>query len=352
MHRKRFLNGFTLVELLVVIGIIAVLISILLPALNRAREQANLVQCSSNLRQIGMMLGEYSAENKGYFPYGEVQANPNGRTYPPPAYQDPRTYAGALASCWWYWPDTLTLMTSNRTMSTIVTGGTKQNYVMNAYQYLDVFHDTDVPSMPLVGPQVTHFGVCHYCANCRVLANGMMADPAANPVLYPQSYAHQCYALRTASSIKLGAQVMMVWCAATDVADGATDRGADPMPYALDESQDDWGHGFSNPPAIPASFGSPSNLSNLISLGNDGGPCSASPGGVTLAQLKSQNMDYWNAASWDNTADMRFRHMDNTMANALFVDGHVESSLIGSVRALDICLNPINHFDNNYYTQH
>ena len=64
-------RGFTLVELLVVIGVIAVLISILLPALNKARIAAKRMACLSNLRQIGVGFALYESENKGFIPSGK-----------------------------------------------------------------------------------------------------------------------------------------------------------------------------------------------------------------------------------------------------------------------------------------
>lgn len=66
MHRRR---AFTLVELLVVIGIIAVLIAILLPALSRAKEQANRTACASNLKQLATAVIMYAQDSRDFMPY-------------------------------------------------------------------------------------------------------------------------------------------------------------------------------------------------------------------------------------------------------------------------------------------
>lgn len=79
MRRRR---GFTLVELLVVIGIIAVLIAILMPALNRARQQALTVKCASNLHNMGIAMTMYTQQYGAYPGHASVVAGQTAAIWP------------------------------------------------------------------------------------------------------------------------------------------------------------------------------------------------------------------------------------------------------------------------------
>jgi prepilin-type N-terminal cleavage/methylation domain-containing protein/prepilin-type processing-associated H-X9-DG protein len=311
-------GGFTLVELLVVIGIIALLLAVLLPALNKARQQANLLYCQANLRSIGQMVQIYVVENQGYGP-----AVWDGIQY--------TTYA-----------DTLTLLNNKTPPPTQFPKQPTTAVQFEPIRDSAVFHDVDVAE------EGWYDHATAYIANAR--AFGLANENTTTQQLWDpyNGRGWNGYQMRHFSSIKRSAEVMVVWCGACNIGQGVNYGCEEVFPGILDNYHATNNHGFCYPTPASTSFPA-SDYDNPISLGDPSwltgsAASSLNPSQVTKSYLNGANNDYsnsvWNGPDGYAACQMRFRHMGNTAANFLFADFHVESRTIGTVVAKDICMNP------------
>jgi len=297
-------QAFTLVELLVVIGIISVLISILLPSLNRARQAANLVDCQARLRQMGQALQIYTVNSKGLLPWGAIQHTA--------AWTDNTLPNASMRQEYWFWEFTLSeIMDKN---------------ILGSDGLVDrlsgVFKDQDT----IDAPQGTRW-VCHYTANPRLMYQANEEDDAPllfgqTTPLYPPDRTQ-----RKISSVRRPSDVFIIW-------DAPQIQDQNYNAYELASAMDGWGlygtNGYClNVPNPAVKVGRPIPPGNLGNNANG------------KALQKTWNIDLRTAFATPDgwRSHLRFRHMKNTRLAALCVDGHVETREVGTVMDRDIFTN-------------
>jgi prepilin-type N-terminal cleavage/methylation domain-containing protein/prepilin-type processing-associated H-X9-DG protein len=280
--RNRTRGAFTLVELLVVIGIIAVLIGILLPALSRARESANSVKCLANLRQIGNALVMYTNENKGMLPFGFV--GKNTKIHPAVDYPGETT-------------DWTVLLMNVLSKKQGLDYASQQTVGSSFAGLRAIFICPTVP----IDQGVKSF-ITHYSSHPRILPDLETVDfyrggtTANGPRL-------RAYKL---SKVRRTSELAVVFDGTVNNPSAPTQWIAFAVAFSLDRQRrnvppyltDD----YTNTPTI--------NGGQPVDMTPDSGP---------------SNMQFANMDGDKNRGNIRFRHASNTQANTLMLDGHVES---------------------------
>jgi prepilin-type N-terminal cleavage/methylation domain-containing protein/prepilin-type processing-associated H-X9-DG protein len=349
IERERILRtykAFTLVELLVVIGIIALLISILLPALGRARESAMEVQCQSNLRQIGQAIVMYAGDNQGILPFGNWDGKINldlwenhGKAFP----NYPQNQIIIRESFWNVLIQPYIGAAGNTLQATGSVGSSSEGTGSGTSAVRQVFFCPEAiaqgvtdSATDIVGTYLSHPRLMPWLATW---SDGQ-PDPATGNVIKPYKLAH----------IKRSSDMILVFDGAVcfDPAPGSSvgwgfGNGGVPVGYRLDNGRVAYnemthitpGNTYLTDQYTTASFGpwtgpgSQGSYAGNTSPGIDGGqPIDLIPAAATYTPVSLINTDTKEYAldlsGGDGGGNIRFRHNGNTQANCLCVDGHVD----------------------------
>jgi prepilin-type processing-associated H-X9-DG protein len=298
-----------------VIGIIAVLVGVLLPALQRARAQANLIACQSNLRQIGQAIIIYVGDNQGTLPYGYW----NGAS--------PITISSSSSAANYDKATDWTLLIQNdlngQILGTYTTANETQQQATSQIlsKVRNVFMCPDAPPGPANDPgNLIYQYVCHP----RLMPVMGMQDELTFGIhasyLNPYKIAH----------VQQSAQIAYIFDGTLEeLPSGAWRVAGYPVGtfmsggwiffhsyFGVLTNQYTTVYG----PEVPGANG---GMSLSMSPGSNGGTPQLPP--YTAAQLAIMNTDDTNLAAPQNPFNIRFRHLSNTTANALMLDGHVET---------------------------
>jgi prepilin-type processing-associated H-X9-DG protein len=282
------------VELLVVIGIIAVLIGILLPTLAGARQQAHFIRCQSNLRQIGMAVQIYASRNKDFVPWGTAP-----------------TVTGTMPSGA---PGGSYTERIQETLSRIIgKDAFTQTYGIMTDpmrpKMSEVFEDRDT----------TGQGIRHYIANVRIFGTAGRDDPYKIVEWgYPANQFQTRMHPQKLTNMRPAAEIASWWCSqqtSFDAPHPLNRHAAATDSYFMDNTGAAlpdfyYFRGFNPDPTLEA--GKPVSLYKLEMPGSN---TATAPG-----------------------AGIRTRHIKNTFVNLLFMDGHVQGYREGELTRKLFCV--------------